>query len=87
VAKAGPDQRVTRKTDRSLLAQQVGPLLTVLAEIEPGLDPETIVAAVRGRSAASASSASWSGNAGMTARAVANAASASANAGELGLPP
>ncbi len=32
--------------DRSLLAQQVGPLLVLLAELEPNLETETVVAAV-----------------------------------------
>jgi hypothetical protein len=38
---------VTERIDRSLLAQQVGPLLGLLAELEPALGAETIVAAVR----------------------------------------
>jgi hypothetical protein len=42
---------VTKKIDRSLLAQQVGPLLVLLAEIEPALGAETIVAAVRAAAA------------------------------------
>lgn len=42
-----PGEPVTKRIDRSLLAQQVGPLLVLLAELEPTLETETVVAAVR----------------------------------------
>ncbi|GAA0905074.1 hypothetical protein [Virgisporangium aurantiacum] len=38
---------MTKRIDRSLLAQQIGPLLVLLAELEPALGADTIVAAVR----------------------------------------
>lgn len=38
---------MTKRIDRSLLAQQVGPLLVLLAELEPTLETETVLAAVR----------------------------------------
>jgi hypothetical protein len=38
---------VTKRIDRSLLARQAGPLLALLAEIEPGLETETVIAALR----------------------------------------
>ncbi|SBT65628.1 hypothetical protein GA0070622_2628 [Micromonospora sediminicola] len=38
---------MTKRIDRSLLAQQVGPLLVLLAELEPALETETVLAAVR----------------------------------------
>jgi hypothetical protein len=38
---------VTKQIDRSLLARQIAPLLVLLAELEPDLSAETIVAAVR----------------------------------------
>jgi hypothetical protein len=46
-APGSPGEPVTKKIDRSLLARQVGPLLVLLAEFEPALGAETIVAAVR----------------------------------------
>ena len=38
---------MTKRIDRSLLAQQVGPLLGLLAELEPTLETEAILAAIR----------------------------------------
>lgn len=38
---------MTARIDRSLLAQQIGPLLVLLAELERALDTEAILAAVR----------------------------------------
>ena len=38
---------MTKRIDRSLLAQQVGPLLMLLAGLEPTLNTETILAALR----------------------------------------
>ncbi|MFV2110465.1 hypothetical protein [Micromonospora sp. LOL_015] len=38
---------MTKRIDRSLLAQQVGPLLALLAELEPALETETVLAALR----------------------------------------
>ena len=46
-APGSPGEPVTKRIDRSLLAQQVGPLLVLLAELEPALETETVVAAVR----------------------------------------
>lgn len=42
---------MTKRIDRSLLAQQVGPLLVLLAELEPALVTETVLAAVRAAAA------------------------------------
>lgn len=38
---------MTKRIDRTLLAQQVGPLLGLLAELEPALETETVLAAIR----------------------------------------
>ena len=38
---------MTKKIDRSLLAGQIGPLLALLAELEPALGTDTLIAALR----------------------------------------
>lgn len=42
---------MTKRIDQSLLADQVGPLLALLAELEPALGTETVIAALRAAAA------------------------------------